>query len=88
MDTKKQTSNKFILGALCLAVAAFILGGYLGHDRGIKNYNEEIERNATVNKGELEGLGQIEGRIYVTGHQNPDADSVCSPPWAWMKPMS
>lgn len=78
MDSKKEIPKKFIIGALCLMVAAFLLGGYLGQDYGMKNYTEEIERNAIVNKGELEGLGEIEERIYVTGHQSPDADSVCS----------
>lgn len=58
MDSKKEIPKKFIIGALCLMVAAFLLGGYLGQDYGMKNYTEEIERNAILNKGELEGLGE------------------------------
>lgn len=30
-----------------------------------------------VNRSELEGLGQIEGKIYVFGHKSPDTDTVC-----------
>ena len=31
-----------------------------------------------VNRSDLEGLGKIEGTIYVFGHSRPDSDTVCS----------
>ena len=30
-----------------------------------------------INRHELDGLGEIEGTIYVTGHKSPDSDTVC-----------
>ena len=43
----------------------------------MKNQKEK-ELNILINRSELEGQGEIEGKIYVTGHQNPDSDTVCS----------
>lgn len=31
-----------------------------------------------LNRSELDGLGQIEGKVYVFGHRSPDSDTVCS----------
>ena len=31
-----------------------------------------------LNRSELEGLGEIDGPIYVFGHQSPDSDAVCT----------
>ena len=31
-----------------------------------------------INRSELEGLGEIEGTIYLTGHKSPDMDTVGS----------
>ncbi|MBO4835521.1 MAG: DHH family phosphoesterase [Lachnospiraceae bacterium] len=41
-------------------------------------YKAELELNIQLNRSELEGLGKIEGPIYVTGHKVPDSDTVCS----------
>ena len=31
-----------------------------------------------INRSDMEGLDQIEGKIYVFGHKSPDSDTVCS----------
>ena len=42
------------------------------------DYDSEREREILVNRSELDGLGEIDGPIYVTGHKSPDSDSVVS----------
>ena len=39
---------------------------------------EERELLKVMNRSELDGLGKIEGPVYVTGHKNPDTDTVAS----------
>lgn len=39
---------------------------------------EEKKLDIEVNRSDLEGLGEIEGEIYVTGHKCPDSDTVGS----------
>ena len=41
-------------------------------------YEAERDLNIQLNRSELEGLGEISGPIYVTGHKSPDSDTVCS----------
>lgn len=43
----------------------------------IENLSEE-ELNSLLNRSDLEGLGKIDGTIYITGHKSPDSDTVCS----------
>ena len=43
-----------------------------------KLYKEELELVTALNRSELDGLGKIEGPIYVTGHKNPDTDTIGS----------
>lgn len=38
----------------------------------------EKELDVLIHRSELEGLGEPEGPIYVTGHKSPDSDTVCS----------
>ncbi len=35
------------------------------------------ELDILLDRSDLEGLGEIEGPIYVTGHKTPDTDTVC-----------
>ena len=51
----------------------------------IEKYQEELEHYAEqqeivteLNRSELDGLGRIEGPIYVSGHKSPDTDTVGS----------
>lgn len=41
-------------------------------------YQSEQELNFMLNRSDLDGLGEIEGTIYVTGHKSPDSDTVGS----------
>ena len=66
-----------------LLFAAFLLAGggcfFLGRSMAQSEYARERELNIQINRSELDGLGTIEGPIYVTGHKSPDADTVgCS----------
>lgn len=38
----------------------------------------EKELDIQIHRSELEGLGEPDGPIYVTGHKSPDSDTVCS----------
>lgn len=55
------------------------IGGFLlGKKAEAGNYQKEKELNILLNRSDLEGLGEIEGTIYVTGHRSPDSDTVGS----------
>ena len=75
----KQRKHRIILGCIVfLLVAAGAVGGFfLGKRAETARYQEEKNSRVLLNRAELEGLGEIEGTIYVTGHKAPDADSVC-----------
>ena len=75
----KQRKRWIVLGCIVvLLVAAGAFGGFfLGKSVENARYQEEKDLNVLLNRAELEGLGEIEGKIYVTGHKTPDADSVC-----------
>ena len=49
---------------------------YLGQRKARLEFQAERELNIQLNRSELEGLGEIEGPIYVTGHKSPDSDTV------------
>ena len=78
METKKTTGKKvlciLLIAALCIGAGAFGLGYYCSTAK----YNAERDSWVSINRSELEGLGKIEGKIYVTGHKSPDSDTVCS----------
>ena len=79
----KNKAN-YLRYVLLLTVTAAIAAGvfFLGRDLGGKNaetdYLAEQELNILLNRSELEGLGEIEGPIYITGHKSPDSDTVGS----------
>ena len=65
--------------ALFLVIAATGPAGFLtGHTTLASKYQAERELNYKLNRSDLDGLGKINGRIYVTGHKSPDADTVGS----------
>ena len=43
-----------------------------------ERFQEEKNFNILLNRSELDGLGEIKGTIYVTGHKSPDSDTVGS----------
>ncbi len=63
-----------ILGAILIGAAGFLAGRNEAESR----FTAERELNIRLNRSDLDGLGEIEGPIYVTGHKSPDSDTVCS----------
>lgn len=75
-----QKSKTGLIAAL--ALAACVIVGIASYGAGVRKasaeYDEERSLNVALNRSELETLSLIEGPIYVTGHQSPDSDTVCS----------
>ena len=62
--------------ALLIAFVAVGIGCFtLGRNTASSYYEAERDLNIRLNRSELDGLGKIEGPIYVTGHRSPDADT-------------
>ena len=76
MERKKL----WIKAALCVLIAAILAVGayFVGYRRAAAGYEAEKERNVILNRADLKGFGEAEGTIWVTGHKNPDTDTVCS----------
>lgn len=65
--------------AVIIAAGAFGTGGFfIGRSNAQSEYQAESELNVKLNLSELDGLGEINGTIYVTGHKSPDSDTVGS----------
>ena len=74
---KKRILWKLI--ALVIVIAVIGAAGILiGRNVTASQYLAEQELNYRLNRSELDGLGEIEGTIYVTGHKSPDSDTVGS----------
>ena len=67
-----------IILAIVIIAATAAGGFYVGKSKQEKIMNDELLLNVKLNLSELEGLGEIEGPIYITGHKSPDTDTVCS----------
>ncbi|MBR2698313.1 MAG: DHH family phosphoesterase [Clostridia bacterium] len=64
---------------LLLALAVAVAGGFLaGQCESASRTQAERDLNILLNRSDLEGLGEIDGPIYVTGHKSPDSDTVGS----------
>lgn len=76
MTDKRKTGNYLLalMVVLAVAVGCFCLGKGIADSR----WNEEKEKTILLNKSELDGLGEMSGTIYVTGHKSPDSDTVGS----------
>lgn len=73
------SKNWWIALVLILVVIGVGVGGFfLGKNEAASQYQAERELNILLNRSDLEGLGNIEGPIYVTGHKSPDSDTVGS----------
>ena len=72
----KGTWWKIIL-AILLAAALAVAGFFVGAAVERKKAQREYDIGVTLARSDLEGLGEIEGKIYVTGHKSPDTDTVC-----------
>ena len=47
-------------------------------DQSLGPADDDQDLNILLNRSDLEGLGEIDGMIYVTGHKSPDSDTVGS----------
>ena len=71
--------NRWLIFILILLIIAAGIGGFwAGKSAESSKYRAERELNVLLNRSELEGLGEIEGTVYVTGHKSPDSDTVGS----------
>lgn len=65
--------------ALLLIIATIGVAGFMvGNTISASKYQAELELNYKLNRSDLDGLGKINGTIYVTGHKSPDTDTVGS----------
>lgn len=80
MERKKGLIKILIWILLTAAAAAgsYFLGRSMEKDTAAAAARAEQDLNILLNRSELEGLGTIEGTIYVTGHKSPDSDTVGS----------
>lgn len=75
----KQKARWISFGCILALMVVVCIGGFLlGKKAEAGNYQKEKELNILLNRSDLEGLGEIEGTIYVTGHRSPDSDTVGS----------
>ena len=74
---KKRHLWKLIALVFVIAVTGGA-GILIGRNVTASQYQAEQELNYRLNRSELDGLGEIEGTIYVTGHKSPDSDTVGS----------
>ena len=75
----KRKKNGWIILALVMILAAVgAVGYYAGENTAASRYQAQREKEILLNRSELDGLGEIQGPIYVTGHKSPDSDTVGS----------
>jgi len=74
---KKISTWKWIAAILIIAAISTV-SFLIGRNVTASKYQAEQELNYQLNRSELDGLGEINGTIYVTGHKSPDSDTVGS----------
>lgn len=75
----KQKNRWITFGYILLLLAVVGIGGfYVGKNIENKHFQAEKNFDILLNRSDLEGLGKIDGPIYVTGHKSPDSDAVGS----------
>lgn len=75
-----MVKKKHIIIIICLIISLLAAGtgGYfIGKHTETVHYQSEQDLEIRLNRSDLDGLGEIEGTIYVTGHKSPDSDTVC-----------
>ena len=70
-----ESKNRWITFGCVLALIAVIgIGSFsLGRAAEARRFQEEKNLDILLSRSDLEGLGEIEGTIYVTGHKSPDS---------------
>ena len=76
MEHKSRWTSRALV--LILIVIGGVGGFFLGKSKEAERFQKETNLNILLNRSDLEGLGEIEGTIYVTGHKSPDSDTVGS----------
>lgn len=76
MEKKRNAWKWSILIIIMIAIGA--VGFLIGQTISNSKYQAEKELNYQLNLSELDGLGEMDGTIYVTGHKSPDSDTVGS----------
>ena len=74
----KKRTHFWIAATMVTVLAALAAGFLVGKSIAAREYQEGIEYNIRLNHSDLEGIGELEGTVYVTGHKDPDADTVGS----------
>ena len=75
---KQKTKWIVCIGMIILIAAAGVGGYFIGKAAEAERCRAGKELDILLNRSDLEGLGEIEGTIYVTGHESPDSDTVGS----------
>ncbi len=85
--TGKLSKNPAAWGKVRTVVCAVVLGAialgsaFMGYRSAELGPKAELELNKKIHAADLDGLftaNDVKDTIYVTGHQNPDTDAVCS----------
>ena len=77
----KQKTKQIVCICICMIILLAVagIGGYfIGNAAEADRCRSGRELDILLNRSDLEGLGDIEGTIYVTGHKSPDSDTVGS----------
>ncbi|MGN0404181.1 MAG: DHH family phosphoesterase [Bariatricus sp.] len=76
MTTNRNRCKMLVI--VLVAISIGIGGFFVGRAVEASRYKAEQKRNIMLNRSDLDGLGEITGTIYVTGHRSPDSDTVGS----------
>ena len=76
----KKRKIQYVAIGCCIALILSVGIGcfYLGRKVETVRYQKEYDLNILLNRSDFEGLSDLEGTIYVTGHKSPDPDTVGS----------
>lgn len=73
--------KKTVLWTLITIILASAVGTgcfFAGRATADSDHKAQLDYNIKLNRSDLDGLGEIDGEIYVTGHKSPDTDTVGS----------
>lgn len=73
-----NNSKKTLVISVCIIIIAGFICFFCGKYVSDSAYKAERENWIKIALSDMEGLGEIDGTIYVTGHKSPDADTVGS----------
>lgn len=76
MEKNNQKSLKLLPVCFAGIIVAGVAGCFIGNAVSEKQHKAEKEHEILINRSELALYDKIEGTIYITGHKNPDSDTV------------